>query len=426
MMRKATNHRETPATITLGGDEFTVDHLVVHDAELTAYVSEAEDAERPALVERGLRVGLLALRGAGVTVNVDYVEREFARLLRQTDESHERAAEAVEASLRDTFADGDGKLPRTLEKFLGDKGSFRRFVDDLFDEERRDSAIGKMRTLLDGYFDGDGAILARMLDPRRKDSPLHGFRTEIREALKDVNDRLLRLEAGREARAQEREKGTAKGLDFEDEVEQCLGEIARGTGDVVESTGRVAGDSVRCKKGDFTQTLNPSSTHGLTVRMAIEVKSGPVPLAKIIRELDEARRNRSAAVAIAVFRPGSAPTGCAPLTLHGEHVLCEADPDDPADANLETAIRLARALAAASLRERGGSIDIVVIRKMLDRIRDQLSAVRSMKTKLTSAGNAVHEVGDALGVLRSAVLISVAEIEDEVAHGETIGGAQVA
>ena len=68
-----------------------------------------------------------------------------------------------------------------------------------------------MRTLLAGYFDGDGAIISRMLDPRLAGSPLHGFRTEMREMLKEVSDRLIRLEAARDARADERDKGTARG-----------------------------------------------------------------------------------------------------------------------------------------------------------------------------------------------------------------------
>ena len=81
--------------------------------------------------------------------------------MHRTDESHDRAAAALELTLRDTFSAKDGTLPRTLEKFLGVDGTLRRLVDDLFDEERRDSAIGRMRTLLGGYFDGDGAIISR-------------------------------------------------------------------------------------------------------------------------------------------------------------------------------------------------------------------------------------------------------------------------
>ena len=214
--------------ITLGcdvrieGDNIAVTGLSLHDAELAAYVGEHPELDRPAVVERGLKVGLIALRNAGVTINVDFVAREFERLMRRTDNSHDRAAAALDLALRDTFAAKDGTLPRTLEKFLGTDGTLRRLVDDLFDEERRDSAIGRMRTLLAGYFDGDGAIVSKMLDPRLAGSPLHGFRTEMREMLKDVSDRLIRLEAVRDARADEREKGTAKGMDFEDAVEARL------------------------------------------------------------------------------------------------------------------------------------------------------------------------------------------------------------
>src|SRR5205807_2721394 len=133
-------------------------------------------------------------------------------------------------------------------------------------------------------------------------------------------------------------------------------------------------------------------TRGLTVRVGIEAKSGPVGLTKICRELDEMRRNRGAAVAVAVFTRGCSPTGCAPLTLHGEHVLCEVDPDDPDDCILETALRLARALALASSRERAGDVDVVAVRRHLEVVRNHLKAVTAMKSKLTSVATATREV----------------------------------
>jgi hypothetical protein len=414
----------TAARITIMGDTLVIDHLSLQDAELAAFVAERTDTERAPLVERALRIGLLSVRDAGVTVNVDYIQKEFERLLHHTDASHEKAAHVLETSLRETFADGDGRLPVILERFLGNKGSLQRFVNDLFDEERRDSAIGRMRTLLDGYFDGDGALLTRMLDPRRTDSPLHGFRAEVRDALKDVGDRLLKLEAGREARAQERAKGSAKGIDFEDDVEASLGTIARGCGDIVEPTGRIVGDTVRGRKGDFVQTLNPAWTRGLTVRIAIEAKSGRKHLPDIRRELDMARINRGAAVALAVFAAGCAPTGCAPLTLHGEHVICELDVNDPSDCTLETAIRLARALALASSRERSSDVDVVTVHRHLDAARNHLKAVTSMKTKLTSIGGATREISAALDTMRQGVIECVAGVEEEIARGDHSAGHQ--
>jgi hypothetical protein len=403
--------------VRVEGDHIAVTGLSLYDAELAAYVGDHPEVDRAAVVERGLKVGLIALRNAGVTLNVDFVAREFERLMHRTDESHDRAAAALDAALRETFAAKDGKLPRTLDQFLGENGTLRRLVDDLFDEERRDSAIGRMRTLLAGYFDGDGAILSRMLDPRRADSPLHGFRSEMRDLLKDVGDRLIRLEASRDARAEERDKGTAKGLDFEDAVEARLDTLLRGTGDLVEPTGTAVGNSVRGRKGDFLITLDPSWTRGLPVRVAVEAKSGRVGLAKLCRDLDETRRNRGAVVAVAVYRAGNAPSGCAPFTLHGEHIICELDPDDPDDTALAAAVRVGRVLALAAARDHSDVVDAAAVRRDLDGIRAQLNAIAGMKSKLTSISTATGDVRNGLDALRQGVLDRVVSIEGNVAVG---------
>ena len=401
--------------VRVEGDHIAVTGLSLYDAELAAYVVDHPEVDRPAVVERGLKVGLIALRNAGVTLNVDFVAREFERLMHRTDESHDRAAAALDFALRETFATKDGKLPRTLDQFLGENGTLRRLVDDLFDEERRDSAIGRMRTLLGGYFDGDGAIISRMLDPRLAASPLHGFRDEMREMLKDVSDRLIRLEASRDARLDELEKGTAKGLDFEEAVEARLDTLLRGTGDLVEPTGTAVGNSVRGRKGDFLITLDPTSTRGLPVRVAVEAKSGRVGLAKLCRDLDETRHNRDAVIAVAVYRAGNAPSGCAPFTLHGEHIICEFDQDDPDDTAFTAAVRLGRALALAGSRDHADVVDAAAVRRDLEGIRAQLNAIVGMKSKLTSISTATGDVRNGLEALRQGVLDRVIAIEGNVA-----------
>ena len=78
-------------------------------------------------------------------------------------------------------------------------------------------------------------------------------------------------------------------------------------------------------------------------------------------ELREARENRGAAVAVAVFTPAHAPTGVAPFSLVGGDVYCVIDPDAPEPATLEAAVRLARLLALASLAEREVEVDAAAI-----------------------------------------------------------------
>ena len=72
--------------VRVEGDHIAVTGLSLYDAELATYVVDHPEVDRPAVVERGLKVGLIALRNAGVTLNVDFVAREFERLMHRTDE----------------------------------------------------------------------------------------------------------------------------------------------------------------------------------------------------------------------------------------------------------------------------------------------------------------------------------------------------
>ena len=67
-----------------------------------------------------------------------------------------------------------------------------------------------------------------------------------------------------------------------------------------------------------------------------------------------------------MFRAGNAPAGCAPFTLHGEHIICELDPDDPDETAFTAAVRLGRALALVAVRDRVDVVDAAAVRRDLD------------------------------------------------------------
>ena len=209
---------EPSVRVRVSADGIHIADLTIIDAAAAAVVASRSPEARPGLIERALRIGLTALGDAGASMDVDVVRREFESLLRQTETVNERVATQVDAVLRQNFADDEGRLPRTLERFLGDRGQLREFVNELFDEKRRDSAIGRIRLLLGAYFDGDASRLAQLLDPTRLGSPLHQFRTEVTNGFERLNERLTAIEAASMARAGERARSSAKGADFEELV----------------------------------------------------------------------------------------------------------------------------------------------------------------------------------------------------------------
>jgi hypothetical protein len=409
----------TAAEVTVEADRIVIDRLVVRDPGLASILAERPPEDRPALVERALRIGLLALQDAGATVNVDVVRTEFEKLMRQTEQVNTRAAEALDVMLRANFADGDGRLPRTLERFLGDRGALRSFVNELFDETKRDSAIGRMQALLGTYFDGDASRLALLLDPTRQHSPMHQFRDEIAGQFDRLNERLAAIEAAAAARGAERARSAAKGADFEDLLEAMLADVARGAGDLLDRTGAEAGGVLRSKKGDFVLTIDPARTGGTDVRIVVEAKDRAMSGRAIREELREAKENRAAAVAVAVFGPDHAPAGIAPFDVRAGDVYCVIDPADPDPATLDAAIRLARLHAIAGLREAAAEIDGEAIRTALASVRAELEAFRGIKATLTSIARGAAGVQAALDAIRDGIIARVADAESEIRRPES-------
>ena len=402
------------SSVRIEADRLIIEHVILDDPALASFVADRPAEERAALIERALRVGLTAIQSVGITVNVDAVRAEFQGLLRQTEAANERAATALDQTLRQNFADGEGQLPRTLEKFLGDKGQLRGFVDDLFDEAKRDSAIGRMKSLLGTYFDGDASRLAQLLDPTRLGSPLHQFRTEMAAGFKEIGEKLAALEAAGAARASERSRSTAKGADFEDAIEAMLGELARGSGDILERTGTDTGALMTSKKGDFVLTLNADATAGADLRVVVECKDRYVSGRAMRDELREAKSNRDAAVAVVVFTPAHAPAGIAPFDVRAGDVYCVVDPAAPDAATLEAAVRLARLLALQTLRTRDVEVDAAAVAEALKGVREQLETLRALKLALTSIGSSAKEVYAGLDRLRDGILARIMEAEAEL------------
>jgi hypothetical protein len=400
--------------IRVDAERIVIERFIVRDASLAAIVADREAADRPAFIERALKIGLTALQDATVSVDVDLVRDEFDKLLRASEQANAKAAEALDQVLRSNFADGDGRLPRTLEKFLGDRGALRTFVGELFDETKRDSAIGRMRTLLGSYFDGDASKLALLLDPTRQHSPMHQFRTEVSAGFERLHERLTAIEAAAAARGTERARSAAKGGDFEDVLEAMLADIARGSGDLVDRTGGEIGEVLRSRKGDFVVTVDPARTGGADVRVVVEAKDRAMSVRSIREELREAKQNRAAAVGLVVFSPAHAPSGIAPFDVRAGDVYCVIDPADPHPATLEAALRLARLLAIASLRDVEAEVDVEAVRAALAAVRAELEALKGIKATLTSISSSAAGLQLTLDKLRDGVIARVAEAESEI------------
>src|SRR5436190_9598684 len=249
---------------------------------------------------------------------------------------------------------------------------------------------------------------------------MHQFRTEVAAGFDKLHDRLTAIEAAAAARGAERARSTAKGGDFEDVLEAMLADVARGSGDLVDRTGCETGELLGSRKGDFVVTIDPARTGGADLRIVVEAKDRAMSVRSIREELREAKENRSAAVGLAVFSPEHAPAGVAPFDVRAGDVYCVVDPGQPDIAVLEGALRLARLLALASLRDLQAEVDVETIRAALAAVRAELDALKGIKSTLTSISNSAGGVQQQLDRLRDAIVARLAEADPRIrASGAT-------
>ena len=412
-----------PTQVEIVGDRIRIASLEVVDRALAGFLESRSPEDRAETVERAMRVGLMALQSASGSIDVDHVRRAFDKLLTDTSESNKKATAEVEEILRKTFANEGGALPATLERFLGDKGELALFTKDLFDENRRDSALGKLNTILGTYFDGDASKLAHLLDPTREASPLSGFRAEIAKRFDDVLLKIVELDASQKAAKGERKKGTAKGADFESRVIAEYTELLRATNDEIEGTGGVTGAVPDSKKGDAVITINGRDASASVLRIVVEVKDKAMTGPAIEKELAEARENRKAEIALMVFSEAAAPAGASPFVISRHGVYCVVDPEAPDVAILEAGYRLARISALIRAKSEGSGADLSAVKDAIDALRSRLDSVKEIKKTLTAIDSTTEKARDELDALRTAIVTEIDRIEEQVrassaaAHG---------
>ena len=345
----------------MAGETLEVDGWVTDRPDVVRWFEQRFDSETAPsadeLLEHVVAAGVLALRTANVAVDADYVGREFERLLGAVDQ---------------TVSDHGDRL------------------DQLFDPERRDSVIAAIREVMADHVDGRDSKLAKLLDLTQEASPLRalaGGLDKIHAELQAYRRDLEARDAADDARAEERELGTAKGRDFEDVVIDGLGAIAAVCGDAVEAVGDVAGCVGGSKHGDVVVTINPRDTRGLPVRIGVEAKDRTLNAKATREQLDATKANRDATATIAVFARGEQmPKGTFPFAELGENrFVCVLDKDDPDDdLVLCVAYRVARHWALADACADTTELDLRAVHDSLEHARSQLQSFTQLKRKLTS------------------------------------------
>jgi hypothetical protein len=322
-----------PQSVVVDDDSDTlrIDSYETTDPDIVGYFEELSAEERPTRVTTALRIGAMALRSTETQQEVDFVERRFARLeddfeqtmvemvgedgqLPESIREHFGEDGRVPAHIKDHFGeDGvvvreiedlvgeDGELHRTLEQYFGEEGRIPRHIEEHFGEdgtvvERIEELVeedGDLDRLLDEHLGDDGRLLREVFDPSEKGTPLYKLRESIEDDFEELRTELKLAEQEEEIKQRTPEKG----FDFEDQVEDILAESTRHTGDLLNKTAEEPGELDGVKTGDFVLDLN-----GFSSSIVVEAKDRQYTEPAVREEMDEAMENRNADYGLFVSR----------------------------------------------------------------------------------------------------------------------------
>ena len=381
--------------------------LSVTDQSVAAYLALFPKERWAEELVRAIGIGVHGMAATNMRATVDDMTNEVRRIL-------ESAAVAADTCLGNAVEAGRSELSAHLDPDIRSSLTARTVAElqqvhettlARLDPDRSDSHTAKLVAGI-GELLGPTGLLAQRLeeafDSAEADHGLGRLLDTFEKRFQEMRD----LVVGEQNRKMEAERGTAKGVVFEDEVEELLrAEAMALSGCVVERTGQIGGSlGSHSKVGDFAVAL-PDGT-----RVAIEVKNtARISLAGatgILAELDVAMDNRAASWAICISRTDAYPGEVGSFGVYGNRLLVI----DPGDGTL-TRVAL-RWVAAAARAAASGSeqVDTAAALERLARVRDLAQHFSRSKKALSTAQSGLETVREDLDSLRSQLLDLVDDI----------------
>lgn len=215
----------------------------------------------------------------------------------------------------------------------------------------------------------------------------------VAQQLASISGRLdgaLALSGAQAEVERERERGTAKGRIFEEEVAAAIDVIAAHSGDTCEHVGDVLGATG--KAGDVVVGVAGAGGPARG-RIVFEAKTGRLSRPEALRELDRAREQRDATFAVLVV----ARTESVPAQMHqlreygGDKIVTVYDvDDDTTSVALEVAYALARARVLMTARD-GQEINLDAAMASIEKAVVALEDIRRVKSAITGAQSGLEQ-----------------------------------
>ena len=414
-MEAATPLRKPQVSAT--GNHVTIHDLVVEDQVAARLVEESEDAAKT--VTDAIEIGARVLDREQAAANAEYVRTEFEKTAKELDVAFTDKARVV--------AEHFGK--KVDEVFDAESGQLHRDLEKLFSDGSASSVQNRVREVVAEALTKSQADLVRQFSSADDKNPLADFKAAIVrqqqqataaqermvERLGELQEQLVELRAEKEKLEEldaERERGTAKGRSFEEEVAEALDIIADAQGDLSEPVGDLKGATG--KTGDVLVDIDACSGPSRG-RIVFEAKNAKLSGPGAKQELADALRERDADYAVLVVPcEEKVPAKLKSLReIEGDKLVVTFDPEEGSRLALEVGYRLARARVLMKRADADG-IDAGAVHDAAERALAALAEERRIKQQLTAAKTNIDNAYSLISELADRVRARLNEVDELV------------
>jgi len=392
--------------------------LTVKDENVIKYLISYESPQREDKALEALKVGVIAILSASPSLDTKIVDEKFNQIEKNLQEYSEAFKKSLADELKKYFEKEKGDVPAAISLVLGEKGTLSVLLKEYFNAEN-----GKVRLLLQKEL-GPGSAFANIMDPSNKESVISKIENAVNAKLVETTEGLtnqfsldkddssmsrvkklfeekigeikvannnffseLRMHLGmQETRAEEAEKGTQKGRDFETVLYEKVAGLGQQLQDSTENVTGIVGAIPRSKVGDYVITLGDTSG-APGKRVVVEAKKEQnYRLRDAIEELKQAKENRQSDCGIFVFAKGYEPAEMGDFKIDGNDFLCTVD-EAMLDRSqtaifLEAAYKIARVYIITQTRkEKKGDVDLAIVKENVEKMLKQTELMSELLTK---------------------------------------------
>ncbi|MDQ3644022.1 MAG: hypothetical protein M3356_00725, partial [Actinomycetota bacterium] len=380
-------------------------------------------ADPAATVTDAIEIGARVLDREQTGANADFVKSEFEKVSKEVErefgDNAREVAEQLGKKVDEVFHPESGHLAKSLEELFSDGSSravqnrVKEMVGEAMQRSREDllrqfSSGGDKNPLAD--FKTGTMELIKAADERqhRTQRALLAQMTELEKQLQGLRDEKQKLEQ----LDAERERGTAKGRTYEEQVVEALDSIAEAQGDCCDAVGDLPGASGRT--GDAVIAID-AAAGPVRGRIVFEAKDRRLSAPRAREELSRALEQRDADFAVLVV-PGEdeVPAKMRPLReWGGDSLIVTYDPEEGSRLALEVGYRLARARVLMA-RADDGEVDSEAVRTQVERALAEMVEVRKVKSQLTGAKTSIDNAYSIVEAIAARVRCHLQEIDSLV------------